>query len=68
MDDMKMIWRDSLESVDWSELSALYLAAPLGIKPAKNLKTVFSNSMFRCFAYDDGRLVGAGRVLADGAD
>nr|WP_090142505.1 GNAT family N-acetyltransferase [Limnohabitans sp. DM1] len=65
---MKMIWRDSLESVDWSELSALYLAAPLGIKPAKNLKTVFSNSMFRCFAYDNERLVGAGRVLADGTD
>jgi predicted N-acetyltransferase YhbS len=24
--------------------------------------------MFKCFAYDGGRLVGAGRALADGAD
>jgi hypothetical protein len=68
MDEMSLTWSDSLASVDWSELSALYLAAPLGIKPANKLETVFSNSMFRCFAYDDGRLVGAGRVLADGAD
>jgi ribosomal protein S18 acetylase RimI-like enzyme len=68
MDETSMTWSDSLASVDWSELSALYLAAPLGIKPANKLETVFSNSMFRCFAYDDGRLVGAGRVLGDGAD
>ena len=29
---------------------------------------VFGNSMFCCFARDNGRLVGAGRVLADGRD
>ncbi len=68
MDETSMTWSDSPESVDWSELSALYLAAPLGNKPANKLKTVFGNSMFRCFAYDDGRLVGAGRALADGSD
>jgi GNAT superfamily N-acetyltransferase len=61
-------WSESIDNLDWDELSALYLAAPLGHKSPAWLKTVFSNSMFRCVAYDEGRLVGAGRALADGAD
>jgi len=61
-------WKDGLDAVDWNELSALYKAAPLGDKPPQRLRTVFSNSMYRCFVHDDGRLVGAGRALADGAD
>jgi GNAT superfamily N-acetyltransferase len=61
-------WKDELEDVDWQELSALYKAAPLGEKPADRLRKVFSNSLYRCFVYDAGRLVGAGRALADGAD
>jgi citrate lyase synthetase len=60
-------WKDSLD-VDWHELEALYHAAPLGKKEAAKLRTAFTNSMFRCFVYDQGRLVGAGRALADGAD
>jgi GNAT superfamily N-acetyltransferase len=65
---MSVRWSESLDTLDWEELSALYLAAPLGNKSPDWLKTVFSNSMFRCFAYDGGRLVGVGRALADGAD
>jgi ribosomal protein S18 acetylase RimI-like enzyme len=65
---MAVSWEDSLTHVDWAELSALYLIAPLGHKPADRLQTVFTNSAFRCFAYKDGCLVGAGRVLADGGD
>lgn len=42
--------------------------APLGIKPAAALATVFSNSMFKCFVFAEGRLVGAGRAVADGLD
>jgi GNAT superfamily N-acetyltransferase len=61
-------WSDTLDDVDWHELEALYRAAPLGNKSAALLETVFTNSRFRCFVRDDGRLVGAGRVLADGAD
>jgi GNAT superfamily N-acetyltransferase len=61
-------WKHSTEDVDWEELSALYRAAPLGNKKAQALRTVFSNSMFKCFVYEEGRLVGAGRALADGAD
>lgn len=65
---MALEWSESLDDVDWEELSALYKVAPLGDKPAANLKMVFTNSRFRCFVRDDGRLVGAGRALADGVD
>jgi ribosomal protein S18 acetylase RimI-like enzyme len=65
---MALEWRYSSEIVDWEELSDLYLAAPLGIKDPADLKIAFSNSMFKCFVYDSGRLVAAGRALADGKD
>jgi GNAT superfamily N-acetyltransferase len=61
-------WKYSTEELDWEELSAMYRAAPLGDKKPSSLKTVFTNSMFKCFVYERGRLVGAGRALADGAD
>jgi ribosomal protein S18 acetylase RimI-like enzyme len=62
------VWSDSLDNFDWAGLSALYRAAPLGDKDPAALKTAFSNSMFRCFVHDGGKLVGVGRALADGAD
>ena len=65
---MELHWSDALEGVDWDELSELYRLAPLGVKPPDTLRTTFGNSMFRCFVRDHGRLVGAGRALADGAD
>ena len=65
---MPLEWKHDADAVDWDELSALYRAAPLGDKPPEALRTVFSHSMFKCFVYDDGRLVGVGRALADGAD
>lgn len=65
---MSLEWSDSLDDVDWEELSELYRVAPLGIKPAKNLQIVFANSKFRCFVYEQERLVAAGRALADGVD
>ena len=61
-------WSHDIEGVDWRELEALYLAAPLGKKNAKDLATVFSNSRFRCFVREQGRLVAVGRALADGVD
>lgn len=54
--------------MDWEELSQLYLIAPLGQKDPADLQVAFSNSMFKCFVYDSGRLVAAGRALADGRD
>ena len=65
---MAFDWREDVDGIDWAELSALYRAAPLGDKPPERLRTVFGNSLFKCFVFEDGRLVGAGRALADGAD
>jgi ribosomal protein S18 acetylase RimI-like enzyme len=65
---MAFEWINSLDSVDWAELSTLYEVAPLGHKTPADLKIAFSNSRFKCFVYDAGRLIGAGRALADGID
>jgi len=65
---MTLEWIYSLENVDWEELSNLYLAAPLGHKDPADLKIAFSNSMFKCFVYETGRLIAVGRALADGRD
>lgn len=65
---MELEWKYSQKNVDWEELSALYLAAPLGQKDPADLKVSFTNSMFKCFVYDSGRLVAVGRALADGRD
>lgn len=59
---------DDLARIDWNELEEVYRRAPLGNKTAADLKLVFGNSMFRSFTFDANRLVGAGRVLADGRD
>lgn len=64
---MTVEWNDSLDTVDWEELSALYKVA-LGDKPAANLKIVFGNSRYHVFARENGCLVAAGRALADGID
>jgi len=63
-----LIWSHSIDGLDWNELSALYDAAPLGNKNPSGLKTAFTNSMFKCFVYEDGKLVGVGRALADGVE
>ena len=54
--------------IDWCELTELYRIAPLGEKNPEDLKITFSNSMFKCFAYNDNKIVGVGRALADGSD
>lgn len=65
---MAITWSQSIDGIDWHELEALYRAAPLGNKDAAGLQVVYTNSRYRCFAFDAGRLVGAGRALADGMD
>jgi GNAT superfamily N-acetyltransferase len=65
---MPLEWIHSSDHVDWDELSQLYLDAPLGYKAPADLKVAFSNSMFKCLVYDDGKLIAAGRALADGTD
>ena len=65
---MSIDWLRSTDSVDWDELSELYRIAPLGAKSADWLRTAYSNSMYTCLAYDGGKIVAAGRAVADGVD
>lgn len=65
---MTLLWSDALDGIDWHELAALYRAAPLGDKRPESLQVAFGNSLYRCFVRDGGKLVGVGRVLADGVD
>jgi ribosomal protein S18 acetylase RimI-like enzyme len=64
----KFLWCYEQSNTDWQQLSELYRIAPLGNKAADDLKTVFSNSKFKCFIFDNSTLVGVGRALADGLD
>jgi GNAT superfamily N-acetyltransferase len=61
-------WSDVIDTINWREVETLYRLAPLGNKSAAHLQTVFTNSRFRCFVFDAGKLVAAGRALSDGAD
>jgi len=63
-----MQWLFEDGSIDWTELSELYRIAPLGNKSAEHLKCTYANSRFKCFVLNDGKLVGAGRVVGDGID
>jgi ribosomal protein S18 acetylase RimI-like enzyme len=66
--ELELNWSRSQEGIDWEALSDLYRAAPLGDKRPEELKEAFDGSRFKCFVFDAGRLVGAGRALADGVD
>lgn len=65
---MTLKWNYKIDNIDWDELSHLYKIAPLGDKKPQDLKTVFANSRYKCFVYDDAKIVGVGRALADGVD
>ena len=68
MKNENLKWVNHSKTINWQELSNLYKIAPLGDKPADKLERVFANSMFKYFIYDEKRLIGAGRALADGFD
>ncbi|MGO4259360.1 GNAT family N-acetyltransferase [Lysobacter sp. TAB13] len=63
-----MQWIERIDDTDWNELSALYRIAPLGEKSPEDLRTTFGNSRYVSLVYEHGRLIGAGRALADGVD
>jgi len=62
------MWKEEINNINWDELAYLYKIAPLGEKDPKDLKTVFSNSRYVYFIYNEDKLIGAGRALADGVD
>jgi len=68
LDKINLKWIYDIDNINWDELSYLYKIAPLGDKKPQDLKIVFTNSRYKCFVYDDDKIVGVGRALADGVD
>jgi hypothetical protein len=66
-EDIPVQWTFEDSSIDWVALSDFYRRA-LGDKKPEDLKRAFANSMFKCFVFEDGVLIGAGRAVADGVD
>lgn len=67
-DSASLLWSDTTAQLDWHALETLYRLAPLGNKNAADLQTVFEASRYKWFVRHQGRLIAAGRALADGAD
>ena len=65
---MNIIFCSDQLKIDWNELVELYRIAPLGKKNKEDLKLTFLNSMFKCFVFDQTKIIGVGRALADGRD
>ena len=65
---MDIRWTHCLDAIDWDAMSELYRIAPLGSKSPDWLRTAYSNSMFKCIAFDGSQVVAAGRAVADGVD
>ena len=65
---MNIIWSYDTTNIDWGELSQLYEIAPLGTKSEDYLKKAMDNSLYKCFAFSNTKLIGVGRALADGVD
>jgi GNAT superfamily N-acetyltransferase len=61
-----MEFTDDPGAVDWVRLSEVFKRAPLGNRAANKLEEVFQNSPIRCFVWDAGELIGAGRAITDG--
>lgn len=56
---------DDATSVDWERLAMVFECAPLGRRDPVVLRRVFENSGVCCFAWADGKIIGAGRAITD---
>jgi Acetyltransferase (GNAT) family. len=60
-----IVLSDDIATVDWERLVVVFEQAPLGKREPEKLRQLFQNSNVRCFAFDSGLLIGAGRALTD---
>jgi ribosomal protein S18 acetylase RimI-like enzyme len=65
---MRFYWKFDDDGIVWEEVAELFRLAPLGVKDPKDIALAFSNSMFKCFVFEDDQMIGAGRALADGVN
>jgi ribosomal protein S18 acetylase RimI-like enzyme len=65
---MSFEFTDDPGVVDWGKLSDVFKRTPLGNRDSDKLREVFQNSPIRCFVWDAGKLIGAGRAITDGVN
>jgi ribosomal protein S18 acetylase RimI-like enzyme len=63
---MSIEFTEDTEVIDWERLSGVFKRTPLGHRDPVTLREVFQNSSIRCFVWDAGELIGAGRAITDG--
>ena len=63
---MRIEFTENTEAIDWERLSVVFKRTPLGNRDPVKLREVFQNSPIRCFVWDSGELIGAGRAITDG--
>lgn len=59
--------RYGTDHIDWGAVCEVIRQAPLGTRDPERLRAAAENSHTVCSAYADGKLVGFGRALSDGA-
>ena len=52
--------------IDWNEAGGLFTAVGWGAREPEHLREAFAKSTFKCFAFDDVKLIGFGRTIDDG--
>ena len=52
--------------IDWNEVAGLFTAVGWGTREPEHLREAFAKSTFKCFAFDEAKLVGFGRTIDDG--
>jgi ribosomal protein S18 acetylase RimI-like enzyme len=57
---------DDLSRVYWAVLAEVIERAPLGTRDPSQLERAFRGSYHCCFAYHEGKLIGAARAISDG--
>ena len=66
---MAVTYKETVEDTDFEEVkNVLRIAFESGERSFENVREVFVNSNHVVFAFDDDRLIGAGRALSDGYD
>ena len=52
--------------INWTDVANLFKAVGWGQREPDDLRSAFSKRTFKCFAFDDTKLVGFGRTIDDG--
>jgi ribosomal protein S18 acetylase RimI-like enzyme len=58
--------QDNDSGIRWIEAASLFTAVGWGAREPEHLREAFARSTFKCFAFDDAKLVGFGRTIDDG--